>query len=88
MQASTYTPVCIHIYKHTRTSHISIHESVHALTLICLFIVMPRRMKKYITRIGQKTGILKTEKKVQKKAINIARVIDTLRGRREEAMGV
>ena len=38
-------------------------------TLICLFIVMQKRVMKYMTRIGQNTGMLKTWKKVQQKAI-------------------
>lgn len=32
---------------------------------------MPNSVKKYITRIGQKTGTLKTSKKVQTTAINV-----------------
>ena len=38
-------------------------------TLISLFIVMQKRVMKYMTRIGQNTGILNTWKKVQQKAI-------------------
>lgn len=39
------------------------------LTLICRFIVIQNSVMKYITRIGQKTGILKTSKNVQTIAI-------------------
>lgn len=41
-------------------------------TFICRFIVMQNSVIKYITRIGQKTGTLKTSKKVQ----TIAMVVD------------
>lgn len=41
------------------------------LTLICLFIVMANNVMKYITKIGQKTGILKQSKKVQMEAITV-----------------
>ena len=34
------------------------------MCMICLFIVMKKRMKKYINRMGQKTGTSNTEKKV------------------------
>lgn len=44
--------------------------------MICLFIVMQNSVKKYITRIGQNTGILKKSKKVQKKAITVAFVAE------------
>lgn len=35
------------------------------LTLICLFMVIQKRVMKYMTRIGQKTGMLKQSKNVQ-----------------------
>lgn len=38
---------------------------------ICLFIVMQRRVIKYITKIGQKTGTLKQSKSVQTKPIKV-----------------
>ena len=38
------------------------------MCLICLFIVRKKSAQKYMSRIGQKTGMLKTEKKVRKKA--------------------
>ncbi len=46
------------------------------LTLICLFMVMQNRVMKYMTRIGQKTGMLKKSKKVQKNAIRVAFVAE------------
>jgi hypothetical protein len=47
-----------------------------AVTLICLFIVMQNSVIKYITRIGQKTGMLKNSKKVQTKAMTVAFVAE------------
>lgn len=38
--------------------------------------VMQKSVMKYITKIGQKTGILKNSKKVQKKAITVAFVAE------------
>ena len=46
------------------------------LTFICLFMVMQKSVMKYMTRIGQKTGMLKNSKKVQKKAITVALVAE------------
>ena len=46
------------------------------LTFICLFMVMQKSVMKYMTRIGQKTGMLKNSKKVQKKAITVAFVAE------------
>ena len=40
-------------------------------TFIWRFIVRQNNVMKYITRIGQKTGTLKTSKKVQKRAITV-----------------
>lgn len=37
----------------------------NGLTLICRFMVIQKRVIKYITRIGQNTGILNTSKKVR-----------------------
>ncbi len=50
------------------------------LTLICLLIVMTKSMMKYTTRIGQNTGMLNREKKVQNRAMRMARVADNLQG--------
>ena len=41
------------------------------LTLIWRFIVKKKRMKKYMTRMGQKTGTLKQSKKVEKTATRV-----------------
>ena len=38
--------------------------------------VMQKRVMKYMTRMGQKTGMLKTWKKVQQKAIAVALVAE------------
>jgi len=45
------------------------------MCLICLFIVMQKSVMKYMTRMGQNTGILKTSKNVQIKAIVVDFVI-------------
>lgn len=45
------------------------------LTLICRFIVIQKSVIKYMTRMGQKTGTLKTSKKVQTRAIVVLFVI-------------
>lgn len=44
------------------------------LTFICLFIVMTKRTIKYMTKIGQKTGMLKNSKNVHVIAMTIALV--------------
>lgn len=41
------------------------------LTLICLFIVIQNSVIKYMTKIGQNTGMLKHSKKVQTKPIKV-----------------
>jgi len=41
------------------------------MCIICRFIVMKNKTKKYISRIGQKTGISKTEKKVMTIEVNV-----------------
>lgn len=46
--------------------------------MICFFIVIVNKTMKYISRIGQKTGILKKGTKVHTKAIKTARVIECL----------
>ena len=46
------------------------------LTLICLFMVMQKSVMKYMTRMGQKTGMLKKSKKVQTKAMAVAFVAE------------
>ena len=46
------------------------------VTFICLFIVMQKRVMKYMTRMGQKTGMLKNSQKVQKNAIAVALVAE------------
>ncbi len=48
------------------------------LTIICRFMVMVNRTMKYSTRIGQNTGMLKTEKHVQVSAMKVARVMEYL----------
>ena len=45
--------------------------------------VMANNTMKYMTRMGQKTGILNTEKNVQASAISIALVIECLHVARE-----
>ena len=52
------------------------HFSILEQTLICLFIVMQNRVMKYITKIGQKTGMLKNSKKEHTKAIVVALVAE------------
>ena len=44
------------------------------ICLICRFMVTPNKTKKYMTNIGQNTGILKTWKNVQNMAMHIALV--------------
>lgn len=44
-------------------------------TLICLFIVIQNSVKKYMTRIGQKTGTLNTSKNVQSIPITVLLLI-------------
>ena len=41
------------------------------LTLICLFIVSVKRIMKYITKIGQNTGMLRASKNVHTMAMTI-----------------
>lgn len=41
------------------------------ICIICLFIVMKKRTKKYMTKIGQKTGMSKKEKNVIQIAIHV-----------------
>jgi hypothetical protein len=50
----------------------------YRLAFICLFMVNTKRMIKYITKIGQKTGILNASINVQIKAIIMARVLPYL----------
>ena len=45
-------------------------------TLICLFIVIQKSVMKYITRIGQNTGMLNSSKNVQKNAMAVALVAE------------
>lgn len=52
---------------------------VDMVTLICLFIVIQKRVMKYMTKIGQNTGILKASKQVQNIAITIALVAEYLK---------
>jgi len=49
---------------------------VEMFTLICRFIVMQNKVIKYMTRMGQKTGMLKNSKKVQKNAMTVAFVAE------------
>ena len=49
---------------------------VEMFTLICRFIVMQNKVMKYMTRMGQKTGMLKNSKKVQKNAMTVAFVAE------------
>ena len=44
--------------------------------MICLFIVMQKSVMKYMTRMGQKTGMLKKSKKVHTKAMTVALVAE------------
>lgn len=45
--------------------------------MICLFIVIQNRVIKYITNIGQNTGILKASMNVQQKAISVLLVTES-----------
>lgn len=47
------------------------NKELYILTLICLFIVIQNSVIKYMTRIGQKTGILKQSKNVQINPISV-----------------
>ena len=47
-----------------------------SLTLICRFIVMQKRVMKYMTRMGQKTGMLKKSKNVHVNAMTVAFVAE------------
>jgi type I site-specific restriction-modification system R (restriction) subunit len=46
------------------------------LTLICRFMVMQKSVMKYMTRMGQKTGMLKKSKKVHTNAMTVAFVAE------------
>ena len=46
------------------------------LTFICRFIVMQNNVMKYMTRIGQNTGMLKKSKNVHTKAMTVAFVAE------------
>ena len=61
------------LYSIIKDSELFIDRS-YSSTLICLFIVKKKRIMKYMTKIGQKTGMLKASKNVQNKAIRIALV--------------
>lgn len=56
--------------------------------MICLFMVMAKRMIKYRTRIGQKTGMLKMEKKVHASAMSTARVTECLERKETNTAGI
>lgn len=45
-------------------------------TLICRFMVIQKRVRKYMTRIGQNTGTLNNSKNVHVKAITVAFVAE------------
>ena len=49
------------------------------LALIWRFIVKKNKIKKYITRMGQKTGTLKQSKKVDRTAISVEITVCSLR---------
>lgn len=52
------------------TNRVKKHQNYYLIfTLICRFIVMQNSVMKYMTKIGQNTGILKHSKNVQIKAI-------------------
>jgi len=55
------------------TKHTCVCVLIH--TRICFFIVMVNRMKKYRTRIGQKTGMLKKSNIVHIMPINSAFIV-------------
>lgn len=46
-------------------------------TLICLFMVIQNSVIKYMTKIGQNTGILKASINVQQKATNVLLVTES-----------
>jgi len=46
------------------------------MCLICRFIVMQNNVMKYMTRIGQKTGMLKKSKNVHTNAMTVAFVAE------------
>lgn len=47
------------------------------ITLICLFIVIQNKVIKYMTNIGQNTGILKASMNVQHRATNVLLVTES-----------
>ena len=47
---------------------------------ICRFIVSPKRMRKYIRRIGQYTGMSNSSDVVHRSEMTVALVADSLRG--------
>ena len=51
-------------------------QNLITFTLICRFIVMQNRVMKYMTRMGQNTGMLNSSKNVQKKAMAVALVAE------------
>lgn len=63
---------------------LSLYDYVLFLTFICLFIVMIKRTMKYMTRMGQNTGMLKNSKNVHVIAITTALVAPYLQGQRTE----
>lgn len=54
------------------------------LTLICLFIVMIKSTIKYMTKMGQNTGMLKNSKNVHAMAITTALVAPYLKKKTEK----
>ena len=70
-----YVSVSDHVLQ-VRNGFRNILFSILFSTFICLFIVMQNRVMKYITKIGQKTGMLKNSKKEHTKAIDVALVAE------------
>ena len=55
---------------------LKVYFLLEIFTLICRFIVIQNRVMKYMTRMGQKTGMLKKSKNVQTKAMTVAFVAE------------
>ena len=71
-----YVSISYHMLKKKKKLKQNFNNIQNMFTLICLFMVIQKRVMKYITRIGQNTGILKNSKKVQAKAIVVALVAE------------
>ena len=69
-----YVAISDHVLKERQRLGNNLQSPV--ATLICLFMVMQKSVMKYITKMGQNTGMLKNSKKEHRKAIAVALVAE------------